>query len=169
VGDGTIHRYVYVAPHAKRKGMVELIGSIFPASDGYKAVLTWQICDQGETPLDDEPIEFSFDKNTIYWNRVIVKLDPSHSIDNDLVKMKAGIIGSGDKFIINGKDWGPWRKYLFIDEDGITVLSISRDHGIVEWIEYANEKDYKNGDCVRKFILSKATKKKMDIGSLKIH
>jgi len=160
LGNGRVNRYEYSAPHARKKGTVLLVGELIKSGERTKAVLTWQLPGSSEIPLDDEPIEFEYDQSALYWNGSKMLIDSNSPAACDPNRKTSGLIGSGESYKAKGVEWGPWKKYLLVD-DSVVVLTLSATHGILEWDDYADYKDFVHHDLVRKFVIAGATKGKL--------
>lgn len=160
LGNGGVNRYEYSAPHARKKGTVLLVGELIKSGERTKAVLTWQLPGSSEIPLDDEPIEFEYDQSALYWDGSKVLIDSKSQGVCDPKRKTSGLIGSGENYKVKGVEWGPWKKYLLID-DSVVVLTLSATHGILEWDDYADYNDFVRHDLVRKFVIVGATKARL--------
>lgn len=160
LGSGAVNRYEYSAPHARKKGTVLLVGELIKSGERTKAVLTWQLPGSSEIPLDDEPIEFEYDKSALYWNGSKTLMDSKSPGACDPNRKTSGLIGSGESYKVKGVEWGPWKKYL-LKNDSVVVLTLSATHGILEWDDYADYNDFVRHDLVRKFVIVGATKAKL--------
>ncbi len=166
-GDGAVHRYSYTLLHAKKKGTVLLTADV--SQEGQKTTLEYSWIKTGpwEEPLDEEPIELSFDRTAIYFDYAQAFIDANDSNQYDPLRKTSGLLSHGDHYKIKNKDWGPWRKYLIVGSDGPTVLTISEQHGLLEWIDYMDINDYLRHDYIRKFTIIGTTKYrfKIDVSS----